>query len=256
MRCLREIAGEYSTQLEMEEFDVRGKNELPDHRFDIYLSSGGPGNPTDTNNAWIKEYHALIDHLWQHNLENQLPRKYAFFICHSFQLVTNYFNLGEVTRRKRTSFGIYPIHKTKAGKNDILLDGLPDPYYAVDNRDWQLVQPNLDVFEEHGAKILSIEKIRTNVEMERAIMAVRFSDEFVGTQYHPEADAAGMKTHFMKQENREKVIKNFGEEKYNNMIDHLDDPDKIELTHRMVIPSFLERALSRLNNQAKETSAA
>ena len=40
------------------------------------------------------------------------------------------------------------------------------------------------------AQVLSLEKIRTHVEYERAIMAVRFSDEFVGTQYHPELSAA------------------------------------------------------------------
>jgi imidazoleglycerol phosphate synthase glutamine amidotransferase subunit HisH len=39
-----------------------------------------------------------------------------------------------------------------------------------------------------GAKIISLEKIRDHVQYERAIMAVRFTDYFVGTQFHPEAD--------------------------------------------------------------------
>jgi hypothetical protein len=33
-----------------------------------------------------------------------------------------------------------------------------------------------------------IGKIRDHVQYERAIMAVRFTDYFVGTQFHPEAD--------------------------------------------------------------------
>ena len=97
------------------------------------------------------------------------------------------------------------MHKTLDGQLDRLLDGLDDPFYAVDSRDWQLVQPRLKVFEEHGARILSIEKIRTHVQLERAIMAVRFSDEFVGTQFHPEADPIGMKAHFNREDQRRPV---------------------------------------------------
>lgn len=252
MRCIREIASKYSSDLDMQEFDVRGKKEVPGKEFDIYISSGGPGNPSDKNNEWITKYQNLIDDLWEHNIGNEGPKKYAFFICHSFQLTTNHFNLGEITRRKSTSFGIYPVHKTKAGKKDPLLKGLPNPYYAVDNRDFQLVQPNLDVFEEHGATILSLEKIRTHIEYERAIMAVRFSDEFVGTQYHPEADAEGMKAHFTIPENREKVIKNFDVNKYESMIKKLEDPEKIELTHRTILPSFIDRSIAKLREAKNE----
>ena len=115
---------------------------------------------------------------------------------------------------------------------------------------WQLIQPDLDVFEEHGAKILSLEKIRTHVEYERAIMAVRFSDEFVGTQFHPEADAEGMAAHFQKKENRDKVIENFGEQKYEDMMLHLNDPDKIALTHSTILPAFIENAIEKIRDYA------
>src|SRR5690606_20641033 len=187
MRCLREIVAAYSDVLEYEVFDVRQKNELPNLDFDLYISSGGPGNPLEDIGPWLGNYLQLIDELWVHNLDPGARKKYVFLICHSFQLVSHHFKLGEITRRKSTSFGVYPIHKTVAGRKDHLLAGLEDMYYAVDSRDYQLVQPRLKVFKEHGASILSLEKIRTNVEYERAIMAVRFSKEFVGTQFHPEA---------------------------------------------------------------------
>ena len=58
-------------------------------------------------------------------------------------------------------------------------------------------------------------------------MAVRFSSEFVGTQFHPEADPVGMHTHFSDETIKQKVINNFGETKYNDMMDKMDDPDKI-----------------------------
>lgn len=248
MRCLREIADRYKDQLDWDEFDVRQKNELPDLSYDLYISSGGPGSPLD-GDTWKKNFFELIDAAWSHNQQENTSKKHFFFICHSFQLACEHFNLGTITKRKSTSFGVYPIHKNKAGRKEPLFDGLSDPYFAVDSRDWQLVQPNLKVFAEHGAKVLSLEKIRTHVEYERAIMAVRFSPEFIGTQFHPEADAQGMKMHFKKTENREKVIKNFGIERYDDMMLMLEDPNKIELTHSIILPNFIASSIQKLQEQ-------
>jgi hypothetical protein len=77
-------------------------------------------------------------------------------------------------------------------------------------------------------------------------MAVRFSDEFVGTQFHPEADPYGMKVHFAEPENKEIVLKNYSIRKYNSMMKHLEDPERISLTHQKIIPSFLNNALKKL----------
>lgn len=246
MRCLRKILAAYSSVLDYQEFDVRQKNEIPDLGFDIYISTGGPGDPLEEGTLWLDKYLSLVDELWQNNLQEGNRKKYVFFICHSFQLVSRHFKLGKITKRKSTSFGVYPIHKAAGGKKDLLLAGLADQYYAVDSRDYQLVQPRLKVFKEHGATILSMEKIRTNVEYERAIMAVRFSKEFVGTQFHPEADPEGMKAYFLEEENRNKVIVNFGIQRYEEMMKHLDDPDKISLTYSAILPGFIEQAIKAL----------
>ena len=247
MRCIREIVAEYDHQLIAEEFDVRQHNQVPDQSFDLYISSGGPGSPLE-GGKWKDNFFELIDGLWKHNLGSD-QKKYFFFICHSFQMACEHFELGTLAPRKKTSFGVYPIHKTKIGKDDSILDGLADPYFAVDSRDWQLIQPNLDVFEEHGAHILSLEKLRDHVAYERAIMAVRFSDEFVGTQFHPEADPDGMQAHFQKEENRNKVIESYGHAKYDDMMEHLEDEDKIALTHQKIIPHFIENAIAKINKQ-------
>ncbi|MEM7550783.1 MAG: GMP synthase [Bacteroidota bacterium] len=248
LRCIKDIVSQFDKEVYWEVFDVRAKCEIPDLSFDIYISSGGPGSPLEEGN-WKDRFWQLIDTIWKDNLSGAPTKKYMFFICHSFQMACDHFKLGKLTKRKATSFGIYPVHKTAKGKKDVLLADLPDPYYAVDSRDWQLVQPRLKVFEEHGAKILSLEKIRTHLEYERAIMAVRFSDEMMGTQFHPEADPEGMKIHFSKAENREKVIKNLGEKKYNNMMEHLDDPDQITLTHNAILPGFIRNSIRKINKQ-------
>lgn len=242
LRCITEIVQKYKASIDFKIFDVRQKNEIPDTSYDIYISSGGPGSPLEQE-KWRKPYLELMQNLWDLNRADPLVKKHVFFICYSFQVICNYFELGEIKPRKSTSFGILRVHKTPNGKKDIILKGLPDPYFAVDSRDFQLIQPRLKVFKEHGAKILSLEKIRTHVEYERAIMAVRFSDEFVGTQYHPEAEPISMEIHFRKEENKQKVVNNFGEDKYNQMMDRMNDSDKLELTYNTILPKFIENAL-------------
>lgn len=249
MRCIREIVAQFANEVDADEYDVRVTNEVPDLSYDIYISSGGPGNPLEGNGVWEGRFTNLIDKAWAHNKRSKASKKYFFFICHSFQLICNHFKLGDITRRKSTSFGVYPVHKTRLGKSDPILKDLPDPYYVVDSRDWQLIQPRPWVFTFRGAKILSLEKIRTHVEYERAIMAVRFSPEMIGTQYHPEADPKGMIAHFEKEENKEKVVKNFGEEKYHSMMAQLPDPDKISLTHSHILPTFIANSIKKLSAQ-------
>ena len=245
MRGIRDIVNSFSDKLDWEEFDVRAKNEVPDSSFDIYIGSGGPGSPLEEG-EWKDRFLRLIDEVWTYNNNTNGTKKYFFFICHSFQMACVHFELGQMVPRRSTSFGIYPVHKTSTGMSEALFGGLEDPYYVLDSRDWQLIQPNLEVFEEHGAHIVSLEKIRDHVDYERAIMAVRFSDEFFGTQFHPEADPQGMKVHFEKQENREKVINVHGEGKYKAMMDHLYDPEQISLTHKTILPRFIETSLHKI----------
>jgi GMP synthase-like glutamine amidotransferase len=242
LRCIVELVQKYESVIDYQVFDVRSKNEIPDTSFDIYISSGGPGSPLE-DGEWRQPYLNLMQKLWDINKFGTDSKKYVFFICYSFQVICDYFQLGEIKPRRSTSFGILRVHKTQNGKKDIVLKGLPDPYFAVDSRDFQLIQPKLKVFKEHGAKILSLEKIRTHVELERAIMAVRFSEEFVGTQYHPEAEPVSMEEHFKKEENKQKVLESFGEEKYNQMMYRMNHPDKLELTYNTIIPRFINNAL-------------
>jgi len=248
MRALKEMLDTYSESIDYQVFDVRAKQEIPDLSFDMFISTGGPGSPLEGDGKWDIAWKKLIDSIKEHNAKTAevSKRKFMFFICHSFQMACHHFELGQITRRKVSSFGIYPCHKTRAGKEDRLLKDLEDPYWVVDIRDWQLIQPRTKVFRDHGAEILSLEKIRTHVEYERAIMSVRFSDEMVGTQYHPEADPYGMKIHFDNEENKQKVLTNYSIRKYNSMMSHLEDPEKIKYTHNTVIPAFLDNALDKL----------
>lgn len=246
MRCIKEIVGKFDSRINYTIFDVRQKSELPVIQdFDIYISSGGPGNPLDGDGNWDLKYFDFIDQLWVWN-KNHNQKKFVLFICHSFQMACRHFGLGQLTKRKSNSFGVMAVHKTADGERDWLLGNLDNPFWAVDSRDYQVVQPDLKKFKLLGAKIIALEKIRDHVEYERAIMAIRFSEEMIGTQFHPEADPISFLNNLKKPEVKDKVIAAKGKVKFRAMIEHLVDDDKILKTNETFIPDFLENSIRRV----------
>ena len=252
MRCLRDILGgfgqESDLKIDWKEFDVRLRNDVPDMSYDVFISSGGPGSPLESRYSdWEKKYFAWLNEIerWNNNPAN-LQKKFVFFICHSFQLSARYYNIGILTKRHSSAFGIFPIHMLGDSFNEPIFDGLKDPFYAVDSRDYQVIQPNPEVIKKMGAKILCIEKERRHVPYERAIMGIRYNEYMVGTQFHPEADAPGMAMYLNRDDKKKGIIENYGEEKWRSMLDHLDDPDKILCTYSHVLPNFLNQAVEQL----------
>jgi homoserine O-succinyltransferase/O-acetyltransferase len=255
MRCIINLINEFQAnegiEVETQIFNVRSNNEIPDLSYDIYISSGGPGSPLILGEAWEKPYFKFIDSVFEHNKSKSVEygestKKYMFLICHSFQVVARHLGIGNVTKRRSTAFGVFPVNQIDKNVNEELFDGLPEPFFVVDSRDYQLVSPNKKRIAALGVTILRMEKERPHVNLERAIMAIRFSDEVFGTQFHPEADGIGMKKYLSSEDKKKAVIKTHGLEKYNDMIDKLDDPDKIILTESIIIPKFLKNAMESI----------
>ena len=250
MRCILDILQRYSLKNNLvfttDVFDLRGKNELPDLSYDLYISTGGPGSPWDGEGTdWENRYFTLLGDLHRHNLSDTLSKKPVFFICHSFQMACRYFEVGQVTKRRSTSFGVFPVHPTDEAKKEPYLSGLPDPFFVVDSRDWQVIQADHQRLTELGGAVICYEKIRPHVPYERCMMVIRFTPYFFGTQFHPEADAIGMSVYMMQEEKKNQIIEAHGAEKYYDMLDHLEDPDKIMLTQNMILPTFLDHCLQR-----------
>ncbi|WP_396193967.1 type 1 glutamine amidotransferase [Flavobacterium sp.] len=253
MRCIIDIINRFNQIVTFQIFDVRGKSEFPAiNKFDIYISTGGPGNPLE-GEGWDLKWYTFIDELWQWNKEQKV-KKHMLFICHSFQMACHHFGLATINKRKSTSFGVMTIHKTEAGTNEPILDGLSNPFYAIDSRDYQVVQPKLSIFRKKGAMIIALEKIRNHVEYERAIMGVRFSDEFVGLQFHPEADAMSFVANLRNKEKRDNIIAMKGKTKFRNMLEDLLDEEKIYKTNETIIPNFLRIAINDLLKHRKSIS--
>ena len=248
MRSIRQLIEEVSADtrlhLRYDVFDVRSKSEVPDLNYDAYISSGGPGSPLDSQgSAWEKKYFALMDAIRGHNSKDPQHKKHVLLICHSIQVFCRHYGYGLVSKRKSTSFGVMPVHKTTEGHHDPLLRSLGDPFWAVDSRDYQITQPDDHKIKAGGGAILCLEKLRPHVDLERAVMAIRFDEAFMGTQFHPEADPVGMRMYLLREDKKALVIEKHGEKKYWEMLDHLNDPDKIRRTNETVLPRFLLNAL-------------
>lgn len=228
--------------LEYKIFDVRHKHEVPGLDFDIYISSGGPGDPRVGDGIWDPAYYAWLDSVHKFNLGKQGEKKYVFFICHSFQLACIYFKFGELRLRNKKSFGTYPCYLTGNGLYEDNFKGLPNPMYIADFRSFEVIKDDYEVKSNTFPKVLAIEQINPIEPRQRAIMAVRFSPEMIGTQFHPEAYPEGMYDYFNQPDRRDSVIAEHGEERMNQMIRDLGHPNKITLTNSTILPNFLRQS--------------
>ncbi len=245
MRNLMEILIVFP-DIQVDSFDVRRSCEVPDLDYDIYISTGGPGSPLKGDGDWEMPYYDLIDKIWDHNQKSN-DKKFVLFICHSFQMICLHLAIGDIVRRKKESFGVYPVHKTSDGKAEPLFEGLDDPFYVADFREWQVIKLNEERIVNRGFKVLALEKFRPHVKLERALMAMRFSPEWFGTQFHPEADPDGMLYHFTHTPKKAIAIEKKGKDKYSRMIELLKDPEKLVKTYDKVIPSFIENAVNKIS---------
>ncbi len=250
MRCIAEILAQFSENIDYQVFDVRKKAEIPDLSFDIYISTGGPGDPREGDGHWDLRWFDWIESVHQYNLHAvEETKKHVFLICHSFQMACRHFKVGEITKRKTMSFGTFAVYLTANGCKEPLFEELQNPFYIADFRNFQVLQPDREWLRAQGIKILAKEKPRPHVNLERALMAIRFSEEIVGTQFHPEADGDGMFAWFQQEEKKKQIIEDHGLSKYEQMMIDLADPTRIEHTQNVILPTFLRNAIHILQEE-------
>lgn len=251
MRCLRDLINSFGKsrklQIILDEFEVRQHLQLPDMSYDIYISSGGPGSPLESEGSeWEELYFNWLKQTEHWNQLTGTVKKKVLFICHSFEIICRHYKIANVCKRKSIAFGVFPVHLLPEGKDEPTFKGLKDPFYALDSRSYQVIEPNRRLLKKMGAKVLAIEKERPHVPLERSIMALRFNEHMLGTQFHPEADAAGTSKYLKRKDKKQAVIAEHGEAKWKSMIEYLSDPDKILSTYSHFIPNFLEQSISTL----------
>ena len=238
MRCIRNIINEWSNlrghKIELNIYDTRGNCKIPDNSYDIYLSTGGPGSPLDSaTEQWDVQYTKWLEHMLA-------IHKPVFLICHSFQIACRHFNFGNVCLRKSTQIGVLPVHPLA---DDPIFTNLNDPFYTLESRLYQIIEPNDENINAFGAKIIALEKHRPHVPLERAIMAIKFSDKMYGVQFHPEGEKNVLLDFFNEEKMKKNIIDKFGEQKWEVIISKLNDPEKLPKTHAHFIPNFLNLAV-------------
>jgi GMP synthase-like glutamine amidotransferase len=230
--------------LKIEHFRVRDFSEVPNHRFDIYISSGGPGSPHDgEGKKWEADYFELLDSVIEHNLHKQ--RKTFFFaICHSFQVLTRRFRFAEVCDAPKSVYGIMPAYPTPVGISSYMLEGLGERFFAFERRNYQVVHPDESELKKIGANVLALES-RHGLRG-KAIMTLSIGEEFQATQFHPEADRDSILRNFLDPEKREHILAHNGEELFNKMLASLRSEDRVKKTHDLIMPRFLAKAYHHL----------
>jgi len=213
-------------------FDVRVKNELPDLSYDVFISSGGPGDPRVGDGVWDLNYYAWLRSVVDHNAQQNSAKKFVFLICHSFQMGVLFFKTGALHQRFHISFGIFPCYLTGNGLDEDIFAGLPNPIYIADFRNYEVLWPRFESKTDFYPRVLAVEQLDVTQDRERAIMAIRFTPEIVGTQFHPEAYAEGMFQYFNQEERRLQVT-----------TEHVQHPKKIALTSKTILPNFLHNCV-------------
>jgi hypothetical protein len=67
MRCLIDIISRFEPIVDFKIFDVEMWIEIS--KYDIYISTGGPGNPLIGDGNWDVKYYEFIDSLTRWNIE-------------------------------------------------------------------------------------------------------------------------------------------------------------------------------------------
>jgi GMP synthase-like glutamine amidotransferase len=238
MDCIQLLLAHWSKDrnigIENQIFRVRNYCEIPHNEFDAYISTGGPGSPSDSKGVqWDTLYTQWLDQMME-------IKKPVFLICHSFQIACRHFNLGKISLRKSRQVGILPVHPIEY--ND-LFEGLDDPFYALESRLYQITEPNDALINNMGGRITCLEKIRPQVPLERAIMGIQFNEHMAGVQFHPEGEYHILLDYFKEDKIKTSIVEEFGIGKWDRMIEHLNDPKKIKSTFHAIIPNFLDKAL-------------
>jgi GMP synthase-like glutamine amidotransferase len=240
LRCLHTIIKEWGVRnnlmVETIVFNTRGASEIPEDHFDAYISTGGPGSPLDSiNEKWDQQFTQWLEHIYE-------IHKPVFLICHSFQIACRHFDLGTVCLRKSKQVGVLPVHTLV---EDDLFTGLQETFYALESRIYQIIAPNDVKIKSMNAQIMALEKMRPAIPLERAIMAIRFSKNMFGVQFHPEAELNELIEYFNEPANKQSIISEFGIEKWERIIAHLDENSPIISTYTHLIPNFLDKVLQK-----------
>ena len=210
----------------------RNLGELPDTTYDLVLSSGGPGAPTDGfDDPWGVGYRNFLDDVVRANLAAPHTATKLLVVCHSFELAVLHFAVAEMRKRATLKFGVMPAYLTPSGQTVDFLRPFGYRLFAWEHRNWEAVNSNAGRLKELGGAVLAMEShAKGVVNTGEAILGLHFAPGVDGTQFHPEADKSGVLAWIEKPEHASAVEGAYGRALYDRMLKSLGNPERLART--------------------------
>ena len=130
---------------------------------------------------------------------------------------------------------------------------LNNPFYGADFRRYEVIFPDEKRLSELNSKVTALENPDLDIDDNRALMAVRFSNEWFGTQFHPEAHPDGMVHYLHRPEKKEMIVNQFGMNTYEEMMHNALHPDRLAHTRDLILPCFIKDAVDRILLYSRDT---
>ncbi|HEY3447263.1 MAG TPA: hypothetical protein VGK67_12900 [Myxococcales bacterium] len=219
----------------------RNLNEIPDRTADLFLSSGGPGSPFDGyDDPWCTNYRNFLDWVVERNKVDGAKAPQVLAVCHSFELATIHFKVAQMSARPAgNKFGVMPSYTTAEGLKNSLFKPFGERMFVWENRRWEALHPDEKRIKELGARILARESRPGKTDKGEAVLGFEYAPGVVATQFHPEADRAGLMAWVYNEERAAEFKKAYSEALYQRMIKTLDDPSRVARTFAIFVPTWL-----------------
>jgi len=237
---LRAAAANPGLRFELVHVQPRNLGELPHPDSDFVLSSGGPGAPTDGwDDPWCTGYRHFLDRVVELNRAGHARAPSMFAVCHSFEISVLHFGIARMPQRARLKFGVFPAYPTEAGTDTAFLVPFGDRLFAWEHRRFEAVDEDAARLSALGGRVLARESREGGPDKGRSLMAVEFAPGPSGTQFHPEADRAGVLAWIKREEHAEAVREQYGDHLYEKMLSTLADPTRLARTFAVLLPTWL-----------------
>jgi GMP synthase-like glutamine amidotransferase len=256
IRCFRRLFAAFTRRvreanprltIHLEHVQPRNLGEIPSRRVDLMLSSGGPGSPHDGwDESWCSGYRQFLDWMMDAAVHRPEAPPAAFLVCHSYEIAVQHFRFAQMTDRGDLKFAIFPAYLTPEGRRTGFLAPFDDRLFTWEHRHWQAVEMDARRVAQQGGALLASESRPGRHDKGRALLGFRFGPGLDGTQFHPEADRAGVLAWIDRPEHASALRDAYGHSLYERMMRTLGDPTRLARTYALLIPGWLTERFNRL----------
>lgn len=256
VRCFRRIFEAFQQrvlqanpglEITFEHVQPHNLGELPSPDVDLVMSSGGPGSPFDgEDEPWAIGYRRFLDRIVEANLRDPADAPQVFAVCYSFELAVEHFGVARMEKRAETKFGVMPCYTTEEGMEHPLFAPFGDRLFVWEHRSWEARDLDAAKLSRLGGTLLARESRENRSDKGEALLAFDFAPGVTGTQFHPEADRAGVIAWITKPEHSAAVADTYGEPLLERMMKTLSDPTRLARTYALMLPGWLQRRFNHL----------